>query len=397
MPSIAERSWSLPAGWIVALRYLWVGRRDAGIRFLCTATAGGIALGVAALVLAVAALSGFQEELLRDVLQRSPVLQLRLPAGTEAIELRDRVAEIAGAPAQEVHYGRGWLSRDGDLRPVEIVGWESEVPAWFPGASARTAGGLLLPEGLARRWGVGDGDRLEVVSPRPQLSPIGPIPRNRFVAVVGTFDAGRSEEIEQRVALPLAVAERLLAGTDRHLDLSVEPARAARIAERLRSELPGIDVRTFRDIHRPLFFALRLEKSLMFVAVLLIVVVASQTLVASLALVITSKTREIGMLGAMGMTPRELRRIFLRLGVALAFVGVGVGGSLGSVLAWSLDHWHLLRLPSDVYVVDFVPFLIRPWIDLPLILGATLALTVLAVTSAARRATRLTPIEALGR
>jgi ABC-type lipoprotein release transport system permease subunit len=153
---------------------------------------------------------------------------------------------------------------------------------------------------------------------------------------------------------------------------------------------------TYRDLNRALFFALRLEKALMFVGVFLIVLVASQALVSSLALLITSKRRELGMLGTLGLTPRELRRTFLLLGAILAGAGIVIGGGIGCLAAWALDHYRLIALPEQVYIVDFVPFRLRPADLLPIFL-ATIVLTLAAARTAGGGATRLSPAEAMRR
>ena len=172
---------------------------------------------------------------------------------------------------------------------------------------------------------------------------------------------------------------------------------APAVAERLRRQLPaGANVVTYRDLNRALFFALRLEKALMFVGVFLIVLVASQALVSSLALLIASKRRELGMLGTLGLTPRELRRTFLLLGAILAGAGIVIGGGIGCLAAWVLDHYQLIALPEQVYIVDFVPFRLRPADLLPIFL-ATIVLTLAAARTAGGGATRLCPAEAMRR
>ncbi len=378
--------WRLPVPWLLALRYFRSTRKDASIRFLSSMTRGGVALGVAALVLAVAALSGFQARLLGEVLGHTPQLQIDVTPDSEG-EARRALALLGVAvDVQVVLVGRGWIADNGRLQPVEIVGYEKTVPAWFPGVEA-SGEGILLALGVARRWGVVDGQRIELISPRSQLSPIGPIPRNRFLPVAGTFVSGRSQEFEGRVAIPLDVADQLLWPSDRRLDVELDGSDPEAAAKRLRADLPdSVRVQTARDLNRSLFFALRLEKTLMFFAVFLIVVVASQTLISSLALVIANKTSEIGMLSAMGMTPRQLGRTFVALGALLGTTGILAGATIGSLLAWILDRYRLLPLPDRVYIVDYVPFLLRFDTDLPVILLSSLVLTLLAALSAGKKA-----------
>ena len=132
-------------------------------------------------------------------------------------------------------------------------------------------------------------------------------------------------------------------------------------------------------------------------AVFLIVAVASQALVASLSLVIANKTHEIGMLATLGLGPRSIRRAFVLLGGLLAVGGVVLGGGIGCLVAWALDRFQLLRLPEQVYVVDYVPFLLRYGSDLPVIFGSTLLVTAVASFTAGRKASELDPVPALRR
>jgi lipoprotein-releasing system permease protein len=385
---------------LVALRYARSARREASVRFLSSVTVYGVALGVAALVLAVSALSGFQATLLQEVLARSPRLQVRLPEEGEREEVRRLVSSVGGVEAtQVVLTGNGWLVRDGRLTGGEVLGFEREVPAWFPGAAGGPISGVVLPSELAQRWGLTPGDTIRLVSPRPTLTPLSrQMPRSRQLTIDALWDAGRSQDHDGRVAIPLEVAERLFWKSDVRLDVQIATERVDGAAAELRALLPAAnEVVTYRDLNRALFFALRLEKVLMFVGVFLIVLVASQTLVSSLALVVASKRRELGVLGALGVGPKDLRRSIVLLGGVLAGMGLFLGAVLGCSAALLLDYFRLLQLPADVYVVDFVPFLLRPIQDLAPIFGATVLLAWISARSAGREVGRLEPAEALRR
>ncbi len=153
-------------------------------------------------------------------------------------------------------------------------------------------------------------------------------------------------------------------------------------------------VRTWKELNRPLLFALRLEKLVMFVAVSLIVLVAALALVADLALIISSKRPEIGMLGTMGATPGALRQTFVLLGGLVAGIGILLGTVLGVGGAWLADRYHWLPVPGGVYFLDYVPFLVEP-MDLVLVLLITMALALVSSLYAAQRAATLDPVEAL--
>jgi len=382
---------------LLALRYLRSARRDAFTSFLSAVAAGGIALGVAALVLALAALSGFQSALRGEILARTPQLTVEIPSAKDVARFKARIESQPGVVSSErVRQGRGWLIGRGRAQPVEIVGFENRLPPSFPSASAQGQG-LYLSDTLARAWGLERGDWLSLASSRPTLTPLGPEPRVRRLRLVGTFHAGRTEQLE-RVAIPLPAALDLLgAGTVRFEVETKSLERALRVAPALATILPpGSRVRTWKDLNAPLFFALHLEKGVMFVGVFLIVLVAAIALVSDLSLIIAKKRSEIGILGAMGATPETLRQGFVLLGAMLAALGVGLGAGLGIAASWLLERERLIRLPGRVYFLDYVPFRLEGG-DLVLVISLTLMLALGCTLIGAARVTRLDPIEALRR
>ena len=387
----------LPFPAALAVRYLRSTRKDAFVTFLSGVAAGGVALGVAALILSLGALSGFQRALKSEILARTPQLEVRLPAGADLEAARRALSAVEGVQsAQLLLRGRGWLLSEGRAQPVELVGYERDLPAAFP-PRAGEGDGVWISDAMALRWGLEPGMPIEVASARPTLTPLGPQPRLRALRIAGTFATGRSAE-EERAAMPLRVAATLLPGADRRLEVRAGGLPAAlALAPRLRAALPpGSEVLTWQDLNAALFFALRLEKSVMFVAVFLIIIVASLALVADLALIIASKTAEIGMLGAMGASPWMLQRSFLLLGALLAGLGALFGGALGVGGALVLDRYRLLRLPERVYFLDYVPFVVQPW-DLAAVVLLTLVLALACSYYAAQRAAALDPVEALRR
>ena len=388
--------------WHVALRYFRSTRADAHIRVLSSLTAGGLAVGTAALVLALAALSGFQNHLLRDLAQHTPALQVELGSGADAAagsiaSLVDRVTAVDGVvAAQELLYARGWLADRTGVLAVEVVGYEKAPPAWIPVEDAAVPG-LIVPVSVALRMGLAVGGTARVVSPRPGLTPVGPRPRTRTLPVAAIYDSGRAEYEELPVLLPLEQAAALFAGGDRRLDLTLAPAADPEdVAADLRPAIPAGEgtVTTWRQANRALLFVLRLEKSLVFSAVALIVAVAAFALLAALSLVLSSKRSEVGVLAAMGAPPARLRRLFLALGALLSVGGAGFGGAVGAGVAVFLDRFRILSLPTDVYIVDYVPFLVRGR-DVLVVVVSTIVFTGAASLLSARKASRLDPVEAM--
>ena len=412
----------LPLPLTLALRYLRSTRKDAYVTLLSALAGGGIALGVAALVLVLSGLSGLQSFLRNDILARTPHLEIEVPEGEDFSRVLEQVRDAEGVEeARRLLRGRAWLLASGGALDVALVGYDGEgLPRFFPEAShsrlftqeglevedlpdedladedGGPGAGLYLPDSLAIRWGLEVGQRVEIVSSRPTLTPFGPQPRSVRLPIAGTFRSGRLEDAQPRIALPATAAERLIGRRQQRIEARTRDLETAlEVAAGLTGELPeGTRVATWQDLNRGLFFAFKLEKVLMFVAVFLIVPVAAMALVTVLALLISSKRGEIGMLRAMGTEARVLRRAFLTLGSLLAVGGLGLGLTLGTGLAWLLDRYRLLRPPGDVYLLDHIPFLILPR-DVGVIAFATLLLTLASTVYAARKAAATPPVEAL--
>lgn len=389
------RPWPLPV--LLALRYLRSTRKDAYVSFLSTVAAAGIAVGVAALVVVLAALSGLHERLLSQILATTPQIEITVPASADPLEALRAVEGVSGISlAQRVLKGQGWVVYDGVPEAIQLVGFENRLPPSFPGEGDRKAG-LYVPRSLAERWLVEEGALVQVVSPRPSLSPLGPRPRVRTVPLKGVFESSPVETF-QRAALPLEMAEALLGREGRAIQASTSsPEEALSMVAALQAVLPeGSRVQTWKDLNRSLYFVLRLEKTLLFFAVGLIVVVAALALVVGLALVISSKRSEIGMLGAMGVSATRLRSIFLWLGLSLSTLGLAAGCATGALAAWLLDRFELLVVPGQVMFVDYIPFRVQAG-DIWMVCGATAVLVALCSFYAGHRAAALKPVEALRR
>jgi len=384
----------------LARRYLKSTRKDAFTSFLSAVAAGGIGLGVAALVVALAALEGMQHALREQILSRTPSLSISIPPGVDPFEIEQALSALgpgSGIVAvQRVVEGRGWLLAGGRAQPLRLVGYQGAPPRSLPGAGERP--GLYLPDRMAAQAGLAIGDSATLASPRPGLTPFGPQPRLLSARVEGVYRQGRGDD-EPVAALPLERAE-ILFGSGRggsvHLT-TVDLDTAVALAERLRAEalLPaGALVETWRELNRPLFLALALERTGLFAAVSLIVAVAAIALFSDLQLVAASKQRELALLSAMGAGEPALRRAFVLLGLFLGGGGAIAGGVVGGVAAWALDRWELVRLPVGLLLFDSLPLRLR-WFDVAAVVSITLLLTLLCAVLGSRRAARLVPAELL--
>jgi lipoprotein-releasing system permease protein len=302
----------LPFRLALALRWLKSTRKDSFTSFLSAVAAAGIGLGVAALILALAALSGMQRILSTEILARTPALEIALPAGADRFAAEREIARDPAVRAvQTILRGRGWLVIDGSAQPIELFGHEGAVPESFPEAAGAPPG-LYLADTQARRFGLEPGAIVTLAAPRPTLTPLGPQPRLLTMRLAGLYRASRTDDVAQ-AAVPLERAEILL-GADRAHVLQVatgDLALALDLAARLAAVLPaGSRISTWQDLNRPLFFALRLEKNVMFLAVSLVVAVAAIALFSDLSLIASAKRVELGMLAAMGAGRQALKDVF---------------------------------------------------------------------------------------
>jgi lipoprotein-releasing system permease protein len=383
----------MPVELFIALRYLSASRKRAHVALVSAISVAGLALGVAALVVSIALLTGFQDKIRTRLAANTPHLVVE-PSSSETFSDASAVARAVSAdrdvrrvdPAFE---GRGWVA---DARSRTIL------PARYrAGAGAPKAGETEVSTAVAGQLGVARGSLVVVASLRTVLTPLGPIPVTVPLHVsslrrAGTLEATPDLAISREDAAVLAGAPDPVSKLEVRL---ADPSRADAVARRLRGSLGGaVLVRTARQLNSGLDFALRLEKVLIFVTVFLIVLVAALNVVSDLALLVVEKRRDLGVLATLGASPRALSRVYWWLGGSISGIGTVAGVAIGAALSWALDRFSLVRLPPDVYVLDHVPFALHPR-DLALVLLFSAAAALAATAMPARSAARVGPAEAL--
>jgi len=246
----------------------------------------------------------------------------------------------------------------------------------LPAASGKP--GILLGRDLALTLGAGEGDSVTVVTAPLRLSPLGMIPRGRKFTVTGIFSTGLYEFDSATALLPLSTAQTFLAMPDRvsFLQVMIDDIFAAgRIKEALKPLLPPLAfVTTWMELNRSLFSALQLEKNIIFLTITLIVIVAALNIIATLILMVMEKTRDIGILIALGATSASIRKIFFLQGALIGVIGTALGTAVG--LGWCViaNAFKLIKVPVDIYQISFIPFRIKT-LDLLLIIGVSLAIS----------------------
>jgi len=378
----------------VALRYLSASRRQAHVALIATISIVGLAVGVAALVVSLALLSGFQDRIRRQMMERTAHLRVS-PARGASVEDPERVVRVLSSlpgvlavePAIE---GRAWAS-DADGTTTLPIRYRNGSPAPVNPNSAR------ITSALAARLHLAKDDLFRVTAARVRLSPIGPIPVAELLRVGEIRRAGALEKAAE-VEVMEATARRLSGvakGAGAYEARVREPLRAAAAAAAARASLgPAYRVETWRELNAPLAFALRLEKLVIFVTVALVIVVAALNIVANIALTVVEKKRDLGVFTAMGAMPGALERVYLTLGAVIGLIGTSAGILFGAGLSWALDRFELVPLPGDVYLLSHVPFAVHP-AEVAAVAGFALATALAAAVLPARAAARLAPGEAI--
>jgi lipoprotein-releasing system permease protein len=377
----------------VALRYLAASRRRAHVALIAKFSIFGLALGVAALIISLALLEGFQDRIRRQMVSRahlriSPARGARL---ADAERVRAAVGAVPGvASVTPVIEGRGWASDSGGsvAMPVRYRNAPSLDDTLGPVARVNASASVRLHSG--------EGEIIRLTSSRIRLSPIGPIPvtvdlRVAKVQFTGPLDKAPEIEVSEATARTLTGD---FAGVDAYEARLADPRRAEEAGGAVRAAL-GADyrVQTWRELNAPLAFALRLEKAVIFVTVALVILVAALNIVSNIALTVVEKKRDLGVFTAMGSSPASAERIYLTLGAVIGILGTSAGVVFGVGLSLLLDRYPIVKLP-DVYLMSKVPFAVYPG-EVAAVAAFALLTALLAALLPARAAARLAPGEAI--
>lgn len=384
----------------VALRYLAASRRRAHIALISTISILGLAVGVAALVIALSLLSGFQDRIRAQMAERSPHLRVSPSRGgslADPARVRTALGSLAGVVRVDpVIEGRGWASgsTSGSTFPIRYRNASAgELPAALPGDPPPA----FVSAAVATRTRSAPGSLLSVTSSRTRLSPLGPLPiavqfRVADVPRAGALEKNPDVEVPEESARLLS---GLPAGARAYEAKLTDASRAAAGARAVALLLgPGYRVETWRELNAPLSFALRLEKAVIFATVALVIVVAALTIVSNIALTVVEKKRDLGVLTSLGATPGSLARIYLALGAVIGALGTGIGIAVGVGASLLLDRYRVVRLPADVYLLSHVPFAVHP-VEVAIVAAFAFATAVAAAVLPARAAARLAPGEAV--
>jgi len=373
----------------IARRYLWAARKEAHTAFLSLISMLGLAVGVATLLISLALLSGLQGQIKARLIASSPQLLIE-PIGKNTIDnapaieaaarrlgMRDVRAIVSG-----IAWGANQEERRG--RPLRLRSSSTPLPS----------DSINLARDVAAGLGLTIGDPITIVAPRTRLTPFGPVPIVKRYKIAQILSPATDERATEGT-LDLSEMERLF-GTKgpTSIEMHGDAANAESIQAQLAKLFPDVQVKTWKEINRPLFLALRLEKVVMFVTISLIIFVAALNLISSLSMLILEKRPGVGVLRTLGATEKTILTVFLAVGLLIGITGTLFGNLIGLGFAWAANRYHLLPLPCDIHLLSYLPFTVEAD-DVMGVNVVAVALSILATWYPARAASRLDPIVAI--
>ncbi|WP_309669738.1 ABC transporter permease [Gemmatimonas sp.] len=406
----------------IAWRYLRSRRGSRLLSLISVIAIGGVLVGVSALIVIMGVMNGLQRDLREKILVGSPDVHV-LPYGdgmrmTNWRATREAVAETPGVVRAAPFVSTQGMVRNlsGYMTGTQVMGIQADGIAGADVTTIRSHAilgdfrfardsvslpGAVLGKLLASKLNAFPGDTIVLVGAAGldmNASTGAIIPRLDSAVVSGVFETGMYEYDNAYLYLELAAAQRFAGlGDDvtgievRAVDRWQAPAVADSLRANLKAPVRAID---WQEQNRSLFQALKLERLGMGVILLLIVVVAAFNIVSTLTMVVSDKTREIGILRAMGMPAKSIRRIFLYQGIVVGAVGTGGGVAIGLFLSLLLEKYQLISLDPSVYFIDHLPVALQiP--DVLLIIVSSLVITALATLYPAAQAARLYPVDAI--
>jgi lipoprotein-releasing system permease protein len=406
----------------IALRYLRGRRRSYAPSLNTVIAVGGIAVGVAALLVVLGVMNGLRDDLRDRILVGNPHLRilvhgtsLRMDDWQVALRVIREDSEVVAAAPEVIT--KSMVYRDPDYPAVvDLLGFDPDTGSVAVTSLAQhltsgdltfrttrddVEGGVILGYRLAQRLSAFPGDVvtfLSATSARPSRVTGTITPRYLPYEVVGTFDTGMYQYDDGFAVMSLEQAQSFTSLGDAVTGIIVrvqDPWRAPEVGERLVEEL-GYPFRSldWQAQNEGLFSALKLEKLAMGVIILFIMIVAAFNIIGTLTMVVADRTREIGILQAMGLDRSAISRIFLAQGTIMGLIGTSIGVALGLGLGWLIDWSGLIRIDPAIYFIDRLPVRMEA-LDLLVVIVVALGVAVLATIHPSRSAAALTPVDAI--
>jgi len=410
----------LPFEIFIALRYLRARRKQAFISVITFISIAGVGIGVMALILVLGVMTGFTTDLREKILGTNSHVVIS-GFGANISDYRDVMAKAATVPDVvastpfimcQVMLSTGSNVSGVVLRGIDITtapqvidlqktlreGSLELLEQQIDGGEGTKLPGIIIGRELSRMLGVYPGNPVTVISPTGLLSPTGMMPRWKKFMVVGVFESGMYEYDTSMAYISIANAQNFLKMSDQVSGIEIR-VRDIYNTTGLVSALqalagPSLQVRDWKEMHRNLYSALKLEKTAMFVILTLIILVAAFSIVATLIMMVNEKHKEIAILKSMGATAGAIQRIFIFQGVVIGLVGTLLGLGLGFLLAFVQNRYEIISLSKDVYYIPALTVKISA-VDTCWVAVCAVVISFLATMYPSRQAATLDPAEAL--
>ena len=404
--------------YFIGKRYLKAKQKHAFISMITVLSVAGVTVGVMALIVVIAVMSGFEDDLKTRILGIESHLVLMRHGGPFADyqTVMEKMAAVQGVEAVTPFiYTQVMLRSSGGVSGAVLRGIDPETAASVikgieTGAlsepsrdadqemQAVRVPGIILGKELARSLHVLKGDMVQVITTKGMISPIGHVPTMRRFVVKGYFETGMYEYDGSMAYVGLGDAQKILRmpGAVSGIEARVTDIYNARdVAQRVVETL-GYPywVRDWMQMNRNLFSALKLEKTVMFIILALIILVAAFNIASSLIMMVMEKTKDIAILKAMGATDGSIRKIFVFEGLLIGALGTFLGVVIGFVMCALLEKYKFIELPGDVYYLTTLPVKLD-LMDVVVIAASALVICFLATLYPARQASKLDPVEAI--
>lgn len=410
---------------LVSLRYLRAKRKQGFISVNTVISVAGVMLGVTAMMVVLAVMTGFGTDIKSKILGMNAHIRIMSRTGnlTQNSEVVDKIRSMAGVRAATPFIHAQIMLRSGArasgalLKGVDPLEANQVVDLGKAGSphdfralsdehvsegndGGIAAPGVILGKELAKTLGVGRGDELFAVSALgTSLTPFGTrVPHMKRLTVVGLLDSGMYDYDSSFAFVSISSAQRLL-----RLDRSVHGIevkiddiyRAHEISEEILDQLgPGYWAQDWMEMNKNFFSALKLEKVVMFIILVLIILVAAFNIISTLIMMVMEKRKDIAILKSMGATARSIMKIFMLEGLIIGLIGTVFGLAGGGAICFLLQKYEFVKLPSDVYYISTLPVRVQA-VDVVLVALSAIAISFLATLYPSYRASRLEPVSAI--
>ncbi len=390
----------------IALRYLRSKRKDKFISVTTWAAVVGIGIGVMALIVVIAVMTGFQDEIRERILGVNPHMMIMGLGGDlrtpDQVLATVRSTEGVATAFPFITF-QGMAQSGRRVSGVVVKGMDPNDISFFRQLvkngsidALKEKGNILVARERARELGVGVGDVLTILVPFGGISPMGATPETIRVKVGGIFQTGMYEIDNMLIVMSLADVQAILGTGGSGIEVKLKDVYAA---DKVRAELsrklgPGYVIRTWIEMNKNLFSALKLEKIAMFIILALIIFVASFNIISSLVMTVMEKKKDIAILKAMGSRNRSITKIFMAEGLTIGVFGAVVGSVIGYLMCAIQNTYHVIKLSEEVYYINVLPMKISVS-DVVLIATITILLCLLSTIYPSYKASKIDPVETL--